>query len=73
MNSACLELQLEVKHGTQKNKLFDILLKKILIECLLFSANAAMFQQYHGENKLIVNEMMTRSALYYTNTLRVGF
>jgi hypothetical protein len=51
-----------------KNKLFDILLKKILIECLLFSANAAIFQQYHGEKKLIVNEMMMRSTLYHTNT-----
>jgi hypothetical protein len=37
------------------------------------NANPAIFQLYHGENKLIVNEMMTRSALYYTNTLRVGF
>jgi ribosomal protein S17E len=24
----------------------------------LFSANSATFQQYHGENKLIFNEMM---------------
>jgi len=30
---------------------------------LLFNANSAFFQQYHGENKLIFNEMM-RSALY---------
>jgi hypothetical protein len=28
-----------------------------------------MFQLYHGENKLIFKEMMTRSALYKTNTL----
>jgi hypothetical protein len=33
-------------------------------EWLLFSANSAIFQQYHGENKLIFNEMMMRSALY---------
>ena len=26
-------------------------------------------QLYHGENKLIFNEMMMKSALYYTNTL----
>ena len=31
-------------------------------ESLLFSANSAIFQVYHGENKLIFNEMMLRSA-----------
>jgi len=30
---------------------------------LLFNANAAIFQLYHGENMLIFNEMMM-SALY---------
>jgi len=30
----------------------------------LFSANSAIFQQFHGENKLIFNEMMMKSALY---------
>jgi hypothetical protein len=38
-------------------------------EWLLFSANSAPFQLYHGENKLIVNEMMMRSALYSINSL----
>jgi hypothetical protein len=38
-------------------------------EWLLFNANSAIFQLYHGENKLIFNEMMMRSALYQTNTL----
>jgi hypothetical protein len=32
-------------------------------ECLLFNANSAIFQLYHGENKLIFNEMMMRSLL----------
>ena len=31
---------------------------------LLFNANSAIFQLYHGENKLIFNEMMMRSALF---------
>jgi hypothetical protein len=31
---------------------------------LLFNANSAIFQLYHGENKLIVNDIMMRSALY---------
>jgi len=35
-----------------------------LSELLLFNANSAIFQLYHRENKLIFNEMMTRSALY---------
>ena len=34
-------------------------------EWLLFSANSAVFQLYHGENKLILMMMMMmRSALY---------
>jgi len=33
-------------------------------ERLLFNANSAIFQVYHGENKLIFNEMMMRSAFY---------
>ena len=33
-------------------------------ERLLFNANSAIFQPYHGENKLIFSEMMTWSALY---------
>jgi len=31
---------------------------------LLFNTNSAIFQLYHGENKLIFNEMLTRSTLY---------
>jgi hypothetical protein len=38
-------------------------------EWLLFNANSVIFQLYHGENKLIFNEMTMRSALYKTNTL----
>jgi hypothetical protein len=40
-----------------------------LSERLLFNANSAIFQLYHGENKLIFNEMMMRSALFLTNKL----
>jgi hypothetical protein len=37
---------------------------------LLFNANSTIFQLYHGENKLIFDEeMMMRSALFWTNTL----
>jgi hypothetical protein len=32
-------------------------------ELLLFNANPAIVQLYHGENKLIVNEMMIKSTL----------
>jgi hypothetical protein len=31
-------------------------------EWLLFNANSVIFQLYYGENKLIINEMMMRSA-----------
>ena len=33
-------------------------------EWLLFNANSAIFQLYHGENKLIFNEMVMKFALY---------
>jgi hypothetical protein len=33
-------------------------------EWLLFNANSAIFQLYHGENKLIFSEMMMKFALY---------
>ena len=33
------------------------------------SPNSAIFQAYHGENKLIFSEIMMRSALCYTNTM----
>jgi hypothetical protein len=36
---------------------------------LLFNANSAIFQLYHGENKLIFNEMMKRS-IYTTVCIR---
>jgi len=42
--------------------IFD--LTHILSEWLVFNANSAIFQLYHGENKVIFNDMMTRSALY---------
>ena len=32
-------------------------------ELLLLNANSAIYQLYHGENKLIFNEMMMGSAL----------
>ena len=40
---------------------------RILINTMsewVFNVNSAIFQLYHGENKLIFNEMMTRSALF---------
>jgi len=30
----------------------------------LFNVNSAIFQLYHGANKLIFNEMIMRSTLY---------
>ena len=59
--------------------MFWVLLLKTVIydmttrEWLLFSANSTIFQLYHGENKLIFNEMMMRSAeldLYSASSLK---
>jgi len=41
-----------------------LLVNELIIERLLLNPNSAIFQLYHGENKLIFNEMMMRSALY---------
>jgi hypothetical protein len=46
----------------QCSKLLMIRLR--VSERLLFNANSAIFQLYHGEIKLNFNEMMMRSALY---------
>ena len=40
-----------------------------LSEWLLFNANSTIFQLYQGEYRLNFNGMMTRPALYQTNTL----
>jgi hypothetical protein len=58
--------------------LFLLLLKTVIYDMttrkwLLFSANSTIFQLYHGENKLIFNEMMMRSAeldLYSASSLK---
>ena len=42
-------------------------------EWVLLNANSAIFQLYHGEKKLIFNEMIMRSALYQINTLSSVF
>ena len=36
----------------------------VVSEWLLFNASSAIFQLYHGMNKLIFNEMIMNSALY---------
>ena len=48
---------------------FIVCLNFVFSEWLLFNANSAILQLYHGENKLIFNEMMMKSILYKTNTL----
>ena len=42
-----------------------------MYEWLLFNSNSAIFQIYHGKNKLIFYEMMMRSALleFYSKIL----
>ena len=40
-------------------------------EWLLFNANSAIFQLYHGENKIIFNEMMMNAIVYYSKVVHV--
>ena len=57
-------------HTFQEYQLYNTFCILRVSERLLFNANSAIFQLYHGENKIIFNEMMMRSVLYQTNTLR---
>ena len=45
----------------------------IVSEWVLLSANSAIFQLYHGENKLIFNEMMISSALFLDQHTELDF
>ena len=40
------------------------LFSKAMSEWVLFNTNSAIFQLYHGENKLFFNEMMLMTSLY---------
>jgi hypothetical protein len=42
----------------------EIRKSEVVIEWLLFNANSAFVQLYHGENELIFNEMKMMSALF---------
>ena len=60
-----LKVALNTIEQTNKNRTNRIdLTRGELSEWLLFNTNSAIFQLYHGENKLIFNEMMLRSAVY---------
>jgi len=43
------------------------LIKRRVSEWLLFNANSAILQLYHGYNKLIFNEMMMRICIVLAN------
>jgi hypothetical protein len=49
--------------GYSRNASFILNLSD-LSELLLFNTNAAIFEPYHGENKLIFNEMMMTFSLH---------
>jgi hypothetical protein len=58
----------DVDVSKKRKKLYHInklnISDHLVSEWLLLNANSAIFQLYHGENKLIVNEMMMRSDMY---------
>jgi len=77
-NSMKLHIGIVFKVFLKKNLLWftsnafnNICLSRIewVSKWLLLNANSAIFQLYHGEKRSIFNEMVMRSALYYTNTL----
>jgi hypothetical protein len=45
----------------------------IVSELVQLTANSEIFQLYHGESKLIYNEMKIRSTLYLINMLSLIF
>jgi hypothetical protein len=76
IQSACKEIWTNIKVGVFFLSLKMSLISRVVnvnleppfwirvSEWLLLNANSAIFQLYHGENKLIFNEMMMRSALF---------
>jgi hypothetical protein len=42
-------------------------------ELLLFNANSAIFQLYHGENKLFINKMMMMPAFVIDQHAELDF
>jgi hypothetical protein len=60
----CLDIPLKrLKKNHCPEVTFASILNRFEFKLLLHNANSAIFQLYHGENKLIV-EMMMRSALF---------
>jgi hypothetical protein len=58
---------LVIKQKTTITNYIALLWTNVIItmsDWLLFNNSSAIFQKYHGENKLIFNEMMMRSALF---------
>jgi hypothetical protein len=58
---------LVIKQKTTITNYITLLWTNVIItmsDWLLFNNSSAIFQKYHGENKLIFNEMMMRSALF---------
>jgi len=47
----------------------DTAIVKHVCLLLFLMTNSGSFHLYHGENKLLVNEMMMRSVSYWANTL----
>jgi hypothetical protein len=59
------DIFLPISQIVRKNFIkMSLIIKEWVSEWLLFNANSTIFQLYHGEDKLIFNEVMTRSALY---------
>ena len=48
----------------KKSKCMFVFHREWVSEWLLFNTNSAIFQLYHGENKLIFNEMVMRSVFF---------
>ena len=68
------QLWLRIPNGIISNHVTRYLKFSIIERVIVvFKANSAIVQLYHGENKLIINEMMMKSALYQTNMLSLIF
>ena len=63
---------LRVQMCTHVRFCFNVVTPLVLLEDIHLTfklSESLFFQLYHGENKLIINEMMTRSTQYKTNML----
>ena len=65
-----LYVKVSLQYNMSKIDIFNKNYHRVIV---VLKPTQQLFQLYHGENKLIFNEMMMRSTLYQTNKTQIDF